>query len=265
MVKILLIAGHGAGDPGAVGSGTTEAAETRRVVNALVVPLRQNGLDVTVYDQNKNAFAELQAGRLSFGGSYDYVFEVHFNALNGTAKGTEAYITTDETGDDVEQLVVSNLGKYFTKRGVKQADFSVIWTAKKAGMSSCLYEMCFIDNAQDMASYNNNFNSIIQDIANGITAGFGLETGAEETNNNVKPEQKIELGVIGMFIYVTNKNMYGVWGNKRFHLNNNAKVGHFKNMVKDATGKACRQYTWAQGSEQVKTVESFTELQKTVG
>jgi hypothetical protein len=35
-------------------------------------------------------------------------------------------------------------------------------------------------------------------------------------------------------------------------------------MVKGATGSDCKEYHWERGSEQIKTVESFTELQKTV-
>ena len=57
---------------------------------------------------------------------------------------------------------------------------------------------------------------------------------------------------------------YGVWGNKRFYLNNDEKVKHFRAMVRNATGIACKEYRWPRGSQQIKTVESFTELQKTV-
>lgn len=280
MPSILLIAGHGAGDPGAVGNGTSEAVETRRVVNALVAPLRANGFAVTVYDQSKNAFAEAQAGRLNFGGTFDYVFEVHFNSFNKQAKGTEAFITTSESGETVEQKIVSKLSKYFANRGVKRTNFSVIYTAKSRGMSSCLYEVCFIDNEADMAAYNNNFNSIVTDMANGIAEGFGLSgnstsqgnsnTGNNQNTNTTKP--KIELGEIGMFIYWKardksgkTRDMYGVWGNKRFHLNTNAKAEHFREIVKVTTGRNCPEWrTWAFNDETVKLVESFTELQKTV-
>lgn len=79
-----------------------------------------------------------------------------------------------------------------------------------------------------------------------------------------------ERNEIGMFIYYqpqaagTSNDIYGVWGNKRFHLNTMEKVGHFKELVNNATGIPCKEYHWARGSEQIKTVESFTELQKTV-
>ena len=49
-----------------------------------------------------------------------------------------------------------------------------------------------------------------------------------------------------------------------FHLNNDEKDDHFKNIVKNFTGKDCKEYRWPKGSEQIKTVESFTKLQETV-
>ncbi len=55
-----------------------------------------------------------------------------------------------------------------------------------------------------------------------------------------------------------------VYGNKRFHINNTRKLEHFKAIVRNATGEACREYRWDRGSEQIKTVESYTELQRTV-
>ncbi|WP_139243117.1 N-acetylmuramoyl-L-alanine amidase, partial [Enterococcus termitis] len=191
MAKILLIAGHGAGDPGAIGNGTSEAVETRRVVNALVSPLKNNGMDVTVYDQNKNAFAEAQVGRLNFGGTFDYVFEVHFNSFNSQAKGTEAFITSSESSDSIEQDIVKRLSKYFVSRGVKRTNFSVIYNAKLRGMSSCLYEMCFIDNAADMQAYNNNFSSIIKDMANAIADGFGKTAGSGNASIPEAPNKQI--------------------------------------------------------------------------
>lgn len=226
MTKILLIAGHGAGDPGAAGNGTTEAVETRRVVNALIAPLRANGFSVSSYDQNKNAFVEAQAGRLDFGGTFDYVFEVHFNAFNTTAKGTEAYVTTAEVSTTVEQFIVESLGKYFVNRGVKRTNFAVIQQAKNRGMKSCLYEMCFIDNAEDMQVYNNNFNSIIQDMANAIARGFGLNINIGNENNNQNTTKK-ENDIMYIYEVVRSGENVEIWfmnGLSRWHLPTNEAV-----------------------------------------
>ena len=40
--RVIIAAGHGGGDPGALGQGTTEAAETIDIVNRLVAYLRQD-------------------------------------------------------------------------------------------------------------------------------------------------------------------------------------------------------------------------------
>lgn len=84
--------------------------------------------------------------------------------------------------------------------------------------------------------------------------------------NYEKEEEKpkFNLGVVGMFIYIYSGKMMAVWGNKRFHLNNMDKVGHFKGMVKNYTGNECKEYRFENGSEQVKTIESFTDLHVTI-
>lgn len=85
----------------------------------------------------------------------------------------------------------------------------------------------------------------------------------DNTVHNVSRETR-KKGVFKMFIYYNNVDMYGVWGNSRFHLNNAEKVKHFKAIVKDSTGMDCKEYKWQKGSEQIKTVESFTTLQNTI-
>lgn len=182
MVKILLIAGHGAGDPGAIGNGLQEANETRDVVNRLTPLLRAKGADVTVLDINTNAFASIQRGVVPFSRNYDYVFEVHFNAAGIGACGTEIYVTTSESSDAVEQKVMSKLSKFFVNRGVKKTNFSVIWAAKNMGMSSALLEVCFISNSEDVAKYKANKQAIAQAIADGIAEGFGL-TGSSSSGS----------------------------------------------------------------------------------
>ena len=86
-MKILLISGHGAGDPGAIGTynGKTykEADLTREVVSAVAKKLKECA-DVTVYDQKRNAYTDYKNGVLNKNANfsqYDFVLEVHFNAF----------------------------------------------------------------------------------------------------------------------------------------------------------------------------------------
>ena len=175
-MNILLIAGHGAGDPGACGCGYEEADLTREVVGMLADKL--NGyadVDIEVYPTDHSAYHDLSVGNLQVNWSdYDYVLEVHFNACGGQAEGTEIFVTRGEEGTDVEECIMDKLSEYFTVRGVKRMNFNVIYSAKRAGVSSALLETCFIDSESDVDTYENNKEGIAQAIADGIIEGFGL-------------------------------------------------------------------------------------------
>lgn len=175
-MKILLIAGHGAGDPGACGYGT-EATETRRVVNELKSQFAGYDVQVDVYDQNRNAYVDIGSGCLQVNfADYDYVFEIHFNsAANPEATGVEIWVTPVEQGITVEQAIVNKVAALgYANRGVKREDFRVIRTAKNKGTSAALIETCFISNQGDMNRYNSNFSKVCNAMVEGIAEGFVL-------------------------------------------------------------------------------------------
>ena len=189
--EILLIAGHGAGDPGACSGSWQEATETRKVVPALAEAMK-NIANVTIYDTNRNAYTDYQNGTLNSIAKYDYVLEIHFNVFNGTATGTECYVTTSESGTGVEEAICKNIAECkLTNRGIKRKNFAVINSAKKAGTSSALLEVCFLDNLNDMKVYSENFNNIISAIANGIKQGFGL-SGEINIDVDSKPDDNTQ-------------------------------------------------------------------------
>lgn len=175
-MKILLIAGHGQGDSGAVANGYKEADLTREVVK-LLKPQLDNYADVTIADTSKNWFKN----SMDFS-PYDYVLEIHFNAGvndtkgNGGTTGTEIYITTSEKTHGVETEIVNGIsGIGFRNRGVKRKNWTVIQRAKSQGVSSALLEVCFIDDLDDMKLYQAKKADIVKAVANGIVKGFGLK------------------------------------------------------------------------------------------
>lgn len=172
-MKILLIAGHGAGDVGAVGNGCKEADLTRELVN-LIEPKLKRYATVVKYNQKRNAFKDVNNGTFTIG-KFDYALEVHFNAFNGKARGTEIFVTDKEKGTGVESSIMAQMKKHFSVRGVKRKNFTVINTIKNKGISSALLEVCFIDNAIDMKYYLKNKDRIAQSIVEGIVQGFGLK------------------------------------------------------------------------------------------
>lgn len=180
-MKILLIAGHGESDPGAIGNGYKEADLTREFVAGLI-PLLTPFAEVDVYDFNKKLSSRLAKGEKFDFKKYDYVFEVHVNALkqdigDGKNKGVEILVHPKEKYTIVENEIlkrVSNLG--FTNRGIKRrTDLTVMNICKgKQGVSYALLEVCFIDDADDMALYNKVKDQYIFAVANGIISGFKL-------------------------------------------------------------------------------------------
>ena len=177
-MKILLIAGHGQGDPGATGNGYREADLTREVVTNINTYLK-GAAEVDIFDFTKDMFQYLKSGKTFAFNKYDYVLEIHFNAFNNKAYGTEVLVHSNEKSTAVEEKIlkkITSLG--FFSRGVKtRSDLRVMNTAKKIyGVSHALVEVCFIDNKSDVEKYIANAERVAKAIADGVIEGFGLDS-----------------------------------------------------------------------------------------
>ncbi len=176
-MKILLIAGHGAGDPGAVakigGVQYKEAEQTR-----IAAEILKTMLDATLYDTTRNAYYDYQNGQLKKRAgftSYDYVLELHFNAgandLSGDGKTTGVEIFYPSAGEKSgceDKILEAVSGCGLKKRSVKPGGFAVINTAARAGVKANLLEICFLDDADDMELWHGNVNGICRAIARAL-------------------------------------------------------------------------------------------------
>ena len=225
-MKVLLIAGHGAGDSGAVGNGYKEADLTRKIVAALEPKLKKY-CSVGVYPTSRNAYDDVQNGTFANhvpGGirSYNYVFEVHLNSSaddpdgNGVTTGTEIYITSAEEGYTVETAILENVCSMgFRNRGVKRKDFSVIATCKNYGVSSALLESCFIDDQDDVDLLVPNIGKLAQKVVDGIAGGFGLKasSGSNTSTGTSKPSSGNSSSSKKSISQVAKEVINGEWGN----------------------------------------------------
>ncbi|MBP3930659.1 MAG: N-acetylmuramoyl-L-alanine amidase [Peptostreptococcaceae bacterium] len=212
-MKILLIAGHGAGDPGAVGYGT-EATETRRVLNEVKALFGGYDVTVDVYPTNRNAYADIGNGSLQVNfANYDYVFEIHFNsAANPEATGVEIWVTYAEQGITVEQAIVNKVAALgYSNRGVKREDFRVIRTAKNKGTSAALIETCFISNQGDMNRYNGNFTKVCNAMVEGIAEGFGLSKKDGYVKPTPQPPQSTEKPKVNYYVRTSEGKQLGAF------------------------------------------------------
>ena len=187
-MNILLIAGHGQGDPGAVGNGYKEAELVREIATTLKSKLSAYA-NVDLFDTSKNMYKYLKAGNTFNFKKYDYVFEIHFNAAaqdfkgNGKTTGTEILVHISETVRKVETAIVNNIAALgFKNRDVKtRSDLQNMNVCKKRqGVSYALLETCFIDDLDDIKLYMSKKDAVITAIANGIISGFGLGKESKE-------------------------------------------------------------------------------------
>ena len=254
-------------DPGALGCGYKEA-EIAHKINELMrsytgVP---DTSDYKATSVNQN-LGNIVTNMNNFPG--DYHISNHLNAFNGTANGVEVwYWAGDESARQMAEKVSATIAKVtgLFNRGAKAT--TSLYVIRNSNGRTLLIEWGFIDNQGDMNKLLPNLDKAVQEVVK--LFGYTINSNNQESVIKDTPEIEKILGGIGMFVYWQPQakgnisDGYGVWGNKRFHLNNDEKVKHFKAMVRNATGAACREYRWPRGSEQIKTVESFTELQKTV-
>lgn len=185
-MNLLLISGHGAGDVGATsvitGRTRREADETRRVTAAVAKAL-DGCCGVTIYPTDRNAYEDYKKGTLAAVAQfsrYDYVLEVHFNALSqsaadGATKGVECYVPTDTEDTTLPAALCRNVAALgLRNRGVKRKNLSVIHTAQRTDTPAALLEVCFLDDPDDMAIYDARFQAVADAIAQAVISTYHL-------------------------------------------------------------------------------------------
>lgn len=180
-MRFAIIAGHGDGDPGTCKLGYKEADLTRELARLVKDELEAYG-EVDILDTSKNWYKRLCKQGHSFDFTpYDYALELHLNSAandllgNNKITGTEMYVTRSEKVVSVEENILEGICSLgFKNRGVKKANFDLIYYIKKQGVSSALLEVCFLDDKDDVDLYMTNKTKVAKAIAEGIAKGYKL-------------------------------------------------------------------------------------------
>jgi len=151
-MKMLIICGHGAGDPGSVGNGYKEADLVREIAPKLKNILSKH-MEVTLFDPSKNMYEYLKAGNKFNFREYKYVLELHFDACvkdfkgNGKTTGTGILVHTTEKGTSVEELILNKISELgFKNRGVKTMNLAMCNCSAMGTKASVLIEIGFMTN-----------------------------------------------------------------------------------------------------------------------
>lgn len=181
MKELLLIAGHGQGDSGAVGNGFSEANLTREVIMLMEPYLKEYGIDYDTYGlvtkdnpTGKNMYKNGDAKNYT---DYKQIMEVHFNSSTPSSSGigTEVLIHQDYINipDNFDKAILTTLGKYWKNRGFKgRSDLANMNTYRRLKKSYRLIEVCFISDSKDMEIYKNNKQLLAKDMSADIAKFF---------------------------------------------------------------------------------------------
>ena len=185
MTHIFVIAGHGAGDPGASGNGYTEAERVR----ALAAKIKAyGGDDVTVGDTSRNWYADNGISTLSISKSWQ-IIELHMDSASASARGGHVIINSGFEPDKYDTALAAFISGILPGRAqtiVKRNDLANPKRAATKGYPYRLLECGFISNTQDVKI----FNEKTDEIAKGILNVFGIGTsasGSTDTSGESKP------------------------------------------------------------------------------
>ncbi len=203
--SVLIVAGHGQGDPGASstigGTSYQESKLTREFADLIMdqLLLEDSSVSVTMYDQNYDwykvnynltMYGKVTGPQITWS-DYDYILEVHFNATgaaskdlsgDGNYKGLSIFVHSSKSDTKVDKAIISSVksGTSFKIFGGGSGIFtdSTLLNPKLAeskGVSYGLLETCFIDDKDDMTYYKKNKTKLAKAVADGILKGLGLK------------------------------------------------------------------------------------------
>ncbi len=179
MKKLYLIAGHNNTDPGASGNFDTvgkvvEASLTKELRDLIASAFTLHNNNTVVKDDDKHTLAQVLNTINTTVHKDDIVIDIHFNAFNTKARGTEAFIPTvnstveKELAKDIVEAIAKLLNT--PNRGVKterESNRGRLGFLHGLG-NRILLEICFIDNKEDIESYLKNKFLLAKEIAKAI-------------------------------------------------------------------------------------------------
>lgn len=185
MPKIMIDAGHGGTDPGAVFEGRQEKDDVLRLALALGDILKQNGIDV-VYTRTNDVYqTPYQKAVAGNHANADIFVSLHRNASvsPGALEGVETLVYADEgIPAELARNINAELASIgFSNRGVTERPGLVV--LRRTKMPAVLVEVGFIDNKKDNELFDEKFEQIAEKIADGILQTLDI-TEAKETSIN---------------------------------------------------------------------------------
>ncbi len=192
--SIMLDAGHGGRDPGAVYNGRQEKDDTLALTLAIGEILQERGIDI-LYTRTTDIYeSPYQKAMEANASDADFFISIHRNSYStdNTVSGVESLIY-DLSG--IKYTMAKNINEQlesvgFVNLGVKARPGLVV--LRRTRMPAVLVEVGFINSDTDNQLFDNNFNDIALAIAEGILDT--LELNGDVSNSTVSPSYTVQTG-----------------------------------------------------------------------
>lgn len=170
MAKVILDAGHGGSDPGAVYNGRLEKDDTLRLALAVGEILAQSGIEVEYTRVTDVYDTPVEKARIANASGADYLVSIHRNSspTPNQYSGVETLVF-DNSGIKVD--LAENINARLAEAGYANLGITErpnLAVLRRSAMPAVLVEVGFINNDRDNALLDNNFNQIASGIAEGI-------------------------------------------------------------------------------------------------
>lgn len=166
MAKLYVIAGHGAGDPGAIRAGQTEAERVRALAKVLK---ERGGSQVEVLDTSRDWYRDGGINTLSLPAGA-MLIELHRDSFDDpNVQGAHIEIQAGLDPDGFDIALAANLTAIFPGRSEtikRRTDLANANRAAARGINYRLAEVGFISNVKDRAIFDSRLNEIADAILN---------------------------------------------------------------------------------------------------
>ncbi len=187
-VTVMLDAGHGGVNPGAVYEGRQEKDDALALVLAIGPILQNNGIDV-LYTRTTDVYqTPLQKAELANEADVDYFVSIHRNSFpeDNVVSGVESLVY-DLSG--VKYEMAQNINAQletvgFVNLGVKARPNLIV--LRRTKMPAVLVEAGFINSDTDNMLFDANFQAIAQAIADGIIETINVQPETLESRYSVQ-------------------------------------------------------------------------------
>ena len=187
-VTVMLDAGHGGVNPGAVYEGRQEKDDALALVLAIGPILQNNGIDV-LYTRTTDVYqTPLQKAELANETDVDYFVSIHRNSFpeDNVVSGVESLVY-DLSG--VKYEMAQNINAQletvgFVNLGVRARPNLIV--LRRTKMPAVLVEAGFINSDTDNMLFDANFQAIAQAIADGIIETLAVQPETLESRYSVQ-------------------------------------------------------------------------------